>query len=220
MNEVKHLLKKEIAQELSNKSQISGLLLYVASTVYVCYLSFQKAPAIPLWNALFWIICLFAAFNASARSFEKESEGRDLFLSQLVSPKSVFIAKSVFNILLINTLNILALAIYCILLGTEHVANTNWLLLLVGIVVGSSGIAVFITLLSGISFKTNNNIGLTAILGIPVIIPLLLTLIKYSKNVLDQIDFSLNYKYLLVMLVLNALVWVLGIALFPYIWRD
>ena len=40
-NQVKFLLKKEILLEWRSKYAFNGVLLYVVSTVFVCYIAFQ-----------------------------------------------------------------------------------------------------------------------------------------------------------------------------------
>ena len=70
--EVSELLKKEITIELRQKYAVNGILLYLASTVFICYLSFnlQSNQLHPItWNALFWIVILFTAISAVAKSF-------------------------------------------------------------------------------------------------------------------------------------------------------
>jgi heme exporter protein B len=70
--EITFLLKKETLLELRQKYALGGILLYVASTVFVVKLSFLKtAPEV--WNALFWIISLFASLNAVVKSFVQEN---------------------------------------------------------------------------------------------------------------------------------------------------
>jgi hypothetical protein len=56
VNEIKALIDKEIRLELRQKYAINGMLLYIVSTVYVCYLSFRlKTNHIDkiTWNTLF-----------------------------------------------------------------------------------------------------------------------------------------------------------------------
>jgi heme exporter protein B len=59
-----------------------------------------------------------------------------------------------------------------------------------------------------------------AILAFPILIPLLITLIRLSKNALDGLDFSVSYTYIVVLLAINVIVVVLAYLLFPYLWRD
>ncbi len=220
IRELKSLIKKELLLELKNKTAVSGILLYAVATIYVSYLSFQQITDVPTWNALFWIILLFASFNVAGRSFDKESSGREIYLYSLAGPVSVILAKMLFNALLMIVLGGFSLVIYCILVGTAPLDDTDFPMFLIGLVVGCMGLASILSLIAGIAFKTENNVGLTAVLGFPVILPFLLTLIRFSKNALDGVAWSANGSYLLVLLLLNIVVWVLGYILFPYLWRD
>src|SRR6218665_2545820 len=108
VQQVKHLIKKEIILEWRSKYALNGVLLYVVSTVFVCFMSFQIIDKIT-WNALFWIIMLFASINAIAKSFLQESKGRQLYTYTLVSPVALIIAKTIYNSLLMIILTVIAL---------------------------------------------------------------------------------------------------------------
>ena len=80
------LFKKEVKLEWRSKYAFNGVLLYIVSTVFICYISFSLSTgfkydkAYPIvWNVLFWIIMLFASVNAIAKSFMQESRGRLLY---------------------------------------------------------------------------------------------------------------------------------------------
>ena len=66
--EISFLFRKEMMLEWRQKYALGGILLYVTSTVFVVFLSFVKVLP-DVWNALFWIISLFASVNAVAKSF-------------------------------------------------------------------------------------------------------------------------------------------------------
>ena len=97
-SQVKNLIIKEITLEWRSKYALNGILLYVVSTVFVCFLSFKSTPPL-VWNALFWIIMLFAAINAIAKSFMQESKGRLLYYYQLASPVAIILSKIIRMIL-------------------------------------------------------------------------------------------------------------------------
>lgn len=219
-SEVNSLIKKELLLELKNKTAVSGILLYSVATIYVSYLSFRQITDLPTWNALYWIILLFASFNVAGRSFDKESGGREIYLYSLASPTAVILSKIVFNALLMIVLGLFSLLVYCVLVGTKPLADADIPMFGIGVIVGCMGIASVLSLIAGIAYKTENNMGLMAVLGFPVILPFLLTLIKFSKNALDGIAWSVNGSYLLVLLLLNIVIWILAYILFPYLWRD
>lgn len=217
LNEIKHLLSKEILLEWRQKYAINGIFLYVISTVFVCYLSFKVINHPATWNALFWIIILFASTNAVAKSFMQESKGKLLYLYTLVSPRAIILSKIIYNMLLMVAISLITFLFYSLFIG-NMVQDTS--LFLASLLLGSMGFSSVLTLVSAIASKTNNNVTLMAILSFPILLPLLLTLIKVSKNAIDGIDRSVSYDYLLVLLLINLIVIILSYLLFPYLWRD
>ena len=59
-----------------------------------------------------------------------------------------------------------------------------------------------------------------AILSFPVIIPVLIVLIKLTKNAIDGLDRSASLDEIGLLLIINALVAAVTLLLFPYLWRD
>lgn len=202
--------------EWRSKYAFNSILLYVVSTVFVCYQAFRSVDG-AVWNALFWIILLFASINAISKSFVQESRGRQLYYYTLVSPNAVIFSKIIYNIALMLVLSLIALLTYSVIFRNPI---GDPFLYLVSVVLGSISFATVFTMISGISAKANNNGTLMAILSFPVIIPLLIVLIKLSKNAMDGLDRSVSYDEIFVLLAINAIVISVSLLLFPYIWRD
>jgi heme exporter protein B len=59
-----------------------------------------------------------------------------------------------------------------------------------------------------------------AILGLPVILPLLLLLMRFSKNAIDGIAWTANANYAWQLGALALLAAALSYILFPYLWRE
>ena len=215
--EIKHLITKEIKQELRQKFALGGILLYVVSTVFVCYLSFRSIIDKPTWNALFWVILLFGSINAVAKSFIQESKGRQLYYYTLVSPQAVILSKIIYNSLLMIVLSVICFFVYSLFIK-NLVDDIPFFLLT--LVFGSIGFASVLSMVSAIAAKTNSNFSLMAILSFPMLIPLLLSLIKVSKYAVDGLDRTLSYPYFGVVLLINLMVILLSYLLFPYLWRD
>lgn len=217
LKEIPILIKKELQNEWKQKFSFSGILLYVVSTVFVSYLCFKIIDNILVWNALFWIIMLFAATNAVAKSFIQESKGILLYLYTLSSPQGIIIAKTIYNGILLSIIGLFNYVFFGLLLGD---LVQNKIIFLIAIILGSLGFAIVLTMVSAIASKTNNTGSLMAILAFPILIPLLITLIRLSKNALDGLDLSVSYAYIVVLLAINVIVVVLAFLLFPYLWRD
>jgi len=217
LNQIKRLIAKEILIELRQKYAFNGILLYIVSTVFVCYLSFKNIIDPPTWNALFWIIMLFVSVNAIAKSFVQENSGRQLYIYTLTSPEAIILSKIIYNSILMIVLSIMCFGFYSLFIG--HIVQDT-LLFLVSLVLGSMGFSTVLTMVSAIASKTNNNATLMAILSFPILIPLLMIVIKVSKNAVDGLDRSVSFDYILILILLNVIVVILSYILFPYLWRD
>jgi heme exporter protein B len=218
--EIRYLLYKELVLEWRERYALNGILLYVVSTVMVCYLSFsvkQSALNPPTWNALFWIIMLFSATNAVAKSFQQERRGRLLYYYTLASPEAIILSKIIYNSLLLSLLSFITLVVYSVLL--DNPVQDLWLFS-VGLLLGSMGLAGTLTLVAGIASKVENNATLMAVLSFPIVLPLLLMLIKLSRNALDGLDNTISYDEIGVLFSLNVMVITLSYLLFPYLWRS
>src|SRR5690606_4753471 len=216
LQQVKSLVAKDLSLEWRSKYAINSILLYVISTVFVCYQAF-KAVDIFVWNALFWIILLFASINAISRSFTQESPFRQLYYYSLASPKSIILSKIIYNTLLMVFLSAIAYLTYSIIFKNPV---GDPLFYFLAVLLGSVSFATVFTMISGISSKTNNNSTIMAILSFPVVIPLLIVLIKLSHNSLIGADRSGSYSDILVLLAINVITVTVSLLLFPYLWRD
>jgi heme exporter protein B len=220
VQEVKILIGKEITLEWRQRYALNGMLLYVVSTVFVCYLSFRlkSSQLSPItWNTLFWIILLFTAVNAISKSFTQERAGRLLYYYTLASPQAVIVSKILYNSGLMLTLSLTAFLFYAFVMGNP--VGDIWMYL-TSIVLGSIGFATTLTMVAGIAAKADNNSALMAILSFPVVIPMLLMIMKLAKNALDGLDRSSSTDEILVLLALDAIVVALSVILFPYLWRS
>lgn len=217
-NQVKQLIRKEMLLEYRSKYALNGILLYVVSTVFVCFLSFVSVPEKLTWNALFWIIMLFASINAVAKSFLQESKGRHLYIYTLVSPVALIIAKTVYNSLLMIGLTLIALLFYTLVFSFPAGADMG--MYLVATVLGSLSFATIFTMVSAIASKAGNGGMLMAILSFPIIIPVLIVLVKLAKNAIDGLDRSVSLDDIGLLAVINVLVMAVSLLLFPYLWRD
>jgi heme exporter protein B len=212
------LLHKDILLELRQKHTFYGILLYIASTVFVLYLSMPESPDAQVWNSLFWVIQLFVCVNTVAKSFLQESRGRMLYFYSITSPRAFIIGKMIYNMLLMLLMSLVSLIFFFVFL--ENPVSDS--LLFVGIVMlGGLGLSLVFTLMSAIAAKAQQNAALIAILGFPVILPQLLLLMRLSKAAFGEV-FQDGAVWQLAGLVglFDLLVLVLAVVLFPYLWKD
>ncbi len=220
MQNLNHLLFKELTLELRRKSVISGLLLYLFSTAFICYLTFslRQNQITPLvWSALFWITILFTVINTVAKSFIGEKKGRDIYYYSITSPEAIIISKVIYNFLLTLILSFTGFILFALLLKNPIIDLGLFSLVLA---LGAMGFSSSLTLLSGIAAKANNSHILMAVLSFPIVISVLLIVVKVTKNCIDGLDRSVSTNDLVTLLAINCLVTAASYLLFPYIWRS
>ncbi|HMQ48600.1 MAG TPA: heme exporter protein CcmB [Saprospiraceae bacterium] len=214
--EIAFLLRKDFRLEFRNAYAISGILLYVFSTIFIVYISFQNIQP-NVWNTLFWIIILFASISAVVKSFVQESSQRQLYYYSLVNPLSILLSKIIYNIVLLFILSLLCWLGFSIVAGNPVKASTQFFLALF---LGASSFSTCFTFLSAISAKADNNATLMTILSFPLIIPILLTLLKISANALRLMQDTNVDQDVLILAAVNMLILGISVLLFPFLWRD
>ena len=210
------LVRKELQLEWRQKTALGTIFIYVLGTSFMIYLVFQGHITIPVWIALFWVIALFTTVNAVSRSFLKDANEQFYYLRSIATPLEIIFSKIIYNAFLIT---ILSLIIYLvmILFFNENIENKG--LFLLTIILGAIGFSNLFTLLSAITARTQNFV-LLAILGIPIILPLLLLIVKMSELSNFAIQQKDIYMHLGAIAMLDVITLILSIVLFPYIWRD
>lgn len=217
MQQFLSLLKKEWLLDWRSKASLAGLVVYIVSSLYISYISFKQIIDVATWNALFWILILFMAVNALAKSFMAESSGLQLFYYTILSPQLVILSKMVYNGSMLFVFALLTYFFYGLFLGNPVAYVPMFLFTLF---IGCFGISSVLSMISAIASRAGHQSSLMAILGFPVLLPLLIIIIHLSKNAIDGIDFSVNIKYVTLLLSLNIMVPALAYILFPYLWRE
>jgi len=220
MKEILALFQKELLLEWRQKYALNGILLYLASTLFVCYLSFAvkgNQLSVSTWNALFWIIILFTSVNAIAKSFIQERLGRNIYYYTVASPQGIIISKMLYNICLMLVLSLSGFLFYSLVLGNP-VQDIQ--LFLLNLLLAGTGFSAVLTLISGIASKASNSSTLMSILSMPILIPMLLLVIKISKNAIDGLAWSVSNNSLLVLVAINVMLGSISYILFPYLWRS
>lgn len=217
------LIKKEFVLEFRQKSTLGGVLVYVVGTIFITAMCFKgRQLDVPAWNALFWVITLFTSVTISGRSFLKEGGGTSLYNYFHYSPQHFILAKVIYNMIFMLALSLITFCFYAFFLQRGEgatVGNTGLFLLVVTL--ASTGMAAVLSLMSAIAAKASGNFALMSILSFPVILPLILVVIRLSKQAVDGIEWAgVSGSMILVLISLNVLTLALSFLLFPYLWRD
>jgi heme exporter protein B len=214
---IKTLVQKEWLLEKRQQHSFFGILLYVACTVFVLYLSMGQ-PESDVWNGLFWMNLLFIGINAVAKSFLQEGKGRMLYYYSITGPVDFIFSKIIYNVLLMTLMSLVTLCLFGFFLGQPF---THAWRFLGCTILGGIGISLVFTFLAAIAEKANQNAALMAILGFPIIIPQLLLLIRLSKSAFGEIFRDTALLQIVFLLIgLDIMIIALSIILYPFLWKD
>lgn len=202
--------------EIRQQYTFYGVLLYVASTIFVLYLAMGQ-PEEKVWNGLFWMIQLFICVNAVAKSFLQESRGRMLYFYSIAGARDFIIAKLLFNAALMILMSLVSLVLFQVLLGNPL---QNFWKFLGMVCLGGCSLSLVFTFLAAIAARAQQNAAMMAIMGFPLIIPQLLLLIRISNTAFADVLQSGQWHMVLSLAGLDILVVVLAIILFPFLWKD
>lgn len=211
------LILKDYRLEIKQSYSFNSILLYVVSTIFVSYLAYGGVIDKAGWNALFWIIMLFAAVNSASKSFVQESSSRHIYYYSLCKPQAIILAKIFYNIGIMLLVALLTFLFFSLFLGNLVQHLLQFILLLV---LGAIGFASTLTLVAAIASRSSNNFALMAILSFPVVMPLLISLIKASSILISDFTLQSPWPYIISIGFLDLIVIILSFLLFQYLWRD
>jgi heme exporter protein B len=210
------LIRKDILLEFRQQHSFYGVLLYVASTIFVLYLAMGQPENI-VWNGLFWMMQLFICVNAVAKTFLQEGKGRQLYFYSLCSPVQFLLARMTYNIFLMLLMNLISLLLFTLLLGSPL---THALLFIIISCFGAASMSLIFSFLSAIAARAQQNAALIAILGFPLIIPELMLMMRLSSLAFTDVFQSGLTSIILLLGCFDVMVVLLSIILYPFIWKD
>jgi heme exporter protein B len=145
------------------------------------------------------------------------SEGRLIYYYTLAHPISIILSKMIYHSILLLLVSFVGFGFYVLVMGNPVQDLT---LFLSTMALGAIGLGSAFSMISAIASKAGNNSTLMSVLGFPIVIPILLILIKVSKNAIDGLAFSVSLESILVLGALDVIVVVMASLLFPFLWRS
>ncbi|HQV59279.1 MAG: heme exporter protein CcmB [Chitinophagaceae bacterium] len=209
------LFKKDLLLEVRQQYSFYGILLYIGATIFVLFMAIEE-PESKVWNGLFWVIQLFICINAVAKSFLQESKGRMLYFYSIASPTAFVLSKLLFNSLLMLVMSVLSLLLFTLFLGNPMLKAGQF----VGLVLlGGWSLSLVFSFLAAIAAKAQQNAAIMAVLGFPIIIPQLILLMRLSNAAFAPL-LTIPVSTVLLLVALDAMIILLAVILFPFLWKD
>ena len=216
VNRVLLLLKKDITLEFRSLYAVGSILLYVVTTVFIAFKAFGTLEP-RTWNSLFWVLFLFAAMNATLRSFSKISAEKGYFNYSYLSPTEFIIGKIFFNFIF---LVIIALLTFMVMTLFFHHPVDDLYMFASSVILACLGVSVLCSFSSAASTQGSSNATVMSVLSLPLSIPILLICLKISLQSMQLVNDSTiggDYTILggIIILMLSV-----TLLLFPYLWKS
>ncbi len=217
LRETTALLEKEFRVEWKQKYAMNGLFLYAIVMVFIVSLAIGNQMEPEFWNLLFWILMLFISVNAVARSFMAESKGQMLYQFNLAGPSAVFFSKLIYNFLVLLAAGFVT-AFFCQFFNPQEIRQPG--LYFFGVFLGAIGFSSNLTLVSSITSSAGNKSTLFAVLSFPLTLPLMLSLIRITKNAMEGENWSDSSPDLIFTATFIVIISSVSFILFPSLWRE
>ncbi len=215
--EIGLILRKDLQLELRKKQVLLGYLTYMLSTVFLIH-TLEENMSSRMWNAVFWVVILFVTVILSSKAFLGESPHRQQFYYHHFRARSVILAKQIYSLILAFIFVLLA---YAALSFFDPIELENPKPYFAVLLTGTFCIAACVTFLSSMAAQLSDSSGaLTAILGLPLMIPLFLIIRQASIGLVSSVGTTAWEKSMGLLWVYLVLIWILSVLLFPLIWND
>ncbi len=211
------LIRKDVDLEIRKKHVAIGLLLYIFSTIFlVQYLEDELVPR--MWNLVFWILMIFLTITINNKSFLGEGQKRNLYYYTQFSPRAMIVSKQLYSIMISVLFGIAAYVLFSFFNPLEIADKSKYFVILI---LGTVSISLCTTFLSALSSQVSDAPGaLTAVLGLPLLIPLFILIQRFSLGFVSSV---VSYDFMtsvLLLLVYDVIIFVLSLLLFPLVWTE
>ncbi len=187
MNKILAIIKKDIVTEFRTKELFSSMLLFALLAIVV--FNFAFGFSVEILNlaapAMLWIAFTFAGILGLSRSFALEKEGNAI-MGMLLTPTDriiIYVGKMISNTIFVFVVGILTVLMFILFFNYDFMPTLVPLIPVV--LLGSIGFVSVGTLFSAMAINTRLREVLLPILMFPIIIPVIVSAVKLSTQVLD-----------------------------------
>ncbi len=208
---------KEVHEEFNRPTNVFGVFFYLVCTTFIISLV-TKGYVIPsIWSAFYWILMMFISFTVLNKHLNADEPQKWNYYYLIVHPIQFILARTFYYALFICILGILNFILLSLWIKNPI---SSYEVFFWSVLLGSLGLASSLTLISAIAVQSNHPTMLMSVLGFPLLIPLLWTLIKITILGIQGLTIPEigQYWFFLVSIILISIL--LSIILFPMIWKE
>jgi heme exporter protein B len=160
---------------------------------------------------------VFLVIQATAKYFSLNAKSRWQYYYTIYKPQAYVAAHLLYNAVLILILATIALALFAFFIGFPATSK----MLFVGLyLLGSVSFAILFTFLTQLVAKVNSNSALLAVVGLPLIFPLILIVSDLSVAAFLPVLTAGWQKFLIALCGLDVVMIAMSFVLYPFVWKE
>ncbi len=221
MRKVMAIVGKDVAAEIRTKEMSSSMFVFSLLIIFIFNFAFDlRAENLQtLAPGVLWVAIVFAGMLGLSRSFilERDQGVIDGLLLAPVDRSAIYFGKMIGNVLFIGLVEIIILPIFIILFNQPAAV----LPVLVGVVIlGTIGFASVGTLFSAMAVHTRAREVLLPIMLFPVIVPVMLSAVRLTSGILDQVPFEDVSHWLALLVAFDVIFIAASFILFEFVVEE
>lgn len=213
------VLRKDLLLELRRRDSLLTMFFFGTLLLFVFNFSFDLAPdrVAAMAPALLWLAFLFTGTLGLAQLFQAERDNHclDALLLAPLDRGALFLAKTLFNFILMLLVEIVVIPLFWILfnLSSWNLLPQLFLVTLLGTV----GFCVLGTLLSAVTLRARSRELLLPLVLFPLMIPVILATIRCMENVMRTGAIGEALPWLRLLIGFDVIFLTLGVLIFDWV---
>jgi len=216
------LVRKDLLLELRTKEIIIPMFAFGLVIILIFSLSFNASQEInhTFSPGLLWIIILFISSLGLHRMFvlEKEFDAFTLNLAAPIDRGVIFLSKVVSGTIILLIAEILIIPPFVIFLNLS--IPSNWLIMILILIIGDLGIMSIGAIISGLSMRAKLSEILFPILFFPLVSPHVIACVKATNYWFKEIPFFNWQSWIYLMITFFIIFFLVGFMIFDFITEE
>lgn len=210
------LLWKDLLLELRRRDSLLTMFFFGTLLLFVFHFSFDLAPdrIIAVTPAMLWLAFLFTGTLGMTQLFQAERENHclDALLLSPLDRGAFFLAKAIFNLLLMVAVELVVIPLFWILFNLPQWNLLPQIFLVT--LLGTIGFCVLGTLMSAITLRARARELLLPLVLFPLMIPVILATIRSMEAVLRDGHFGDALPWLRLLIGFDVIFTTAGVLIF------